>query len=112
MPAVRRGVAPDSKVETFAALRLGINSWRWQGVLFYIRAGLGHADDWHIKVATFQHRLQRREDLLVGQIARRAEEDQGVGALCRPEDSILRRHLKLSLELTNGIPPEFSATWE
>src|SRR5438874_2923285 len=34
-----RGVAPDSKVETFAALRLGINSWRWHGVPFYIRAG-------------------------------------------------------------------------
>jgi glucose-6-phosphate 1-dehydrogenase len=34
-----RGVAPDSKVETFAALRLGINSWRWCGVPFYIRAG-------------------------------------------------------------------------
>src|SRR6202795_1198863 len=33
------GVAPDSKVETFVALRLGINSWRWQGVPFYIRAG-------------------------------------------------------------------------
>jgi glucose-6-phosphate 1-dehydrogenase len=34
-----RGVAPDSKVETFVALRLGINSWRWHGVPFYIRAG-------------------------------------------------------------------------
>jgi glucose-6-phosphate 1-dehydrogenase len=33
------GVAPDSKVETFAALRLEINSWRWQGVPFFIRAG-------------------------------------------------------------------------
>jgi glucose-6-phosphate 1-dehydrogenase len=33
------GVARDSQVETFAALRLGINSWRWQGVPFYIRAG-------------------------------------------------------------------------
>jgi glucose-6-phosphate 1-dehydrogenase len=33
------GVAADSKVETFAALRLGIDSWRWQGVPFYIRAG-------------------------------------------------------------------------
>ena len=33
------GVAPDSKVETFAALRLKIDSWRWQGVPFYIRAG-------------------------------------------------------------------------
>ena len=34
-----KGVAPGSKVETFAALRLDINSWRWQGVPFYIRAG-------------------------------------------------------------------------
>ena len=33
------GVAPNSKVETFAALRLEVNSWRWQGVPFYIRAG-------------------------------------------------------------------------
>jgi glucose-6-phosphate 1-dehydrogenase len=33
------GVAPDSKVETFAALKLCIDSWRWRGVPFYIRAG-------------------------------------------------------------------------
>src|SRR5258708_15096780 len=33
------GVAADSQVETFAALRLDVNSWRWQGVPFYIRAG-------------------------------------------------------------------------
>jgi len=33
------GVAPGSTVETFAALRLRIDSWRWQGVPFYIRAG-------------------------------------------------------------------------
>jgi glucose-6-phosphate 1-dehydrogenase len=33
------GVAADSRVETFAALRLCIDSWRWQGVPFYIRAG-------------------------------------------------------------------------
>jgi glucose-6-phosphate 1-dehydrogenase len=33
------GVAPQSQVETFAALRLAINSWRWQDVPFYIRAG-------------------------------------------------------------------------
>src|SRR5881409_4054142 len=33
------GVASDSKVETFAALKLHIDSWRWRGVPFYIRAG-------------------------------------------------------------------------
>jgi glucose-6-phosphate 1-dehydrogenase len=34
-----KGVGPNSSVETFAALRLQVNSWRWQGVPFYIRAG-------------------------------------------------------------------------
>jgi glucose-6-phosphate 1-dehydrogenase len=33
------GVAKDSQTETFAAVRLEIDSWRWQGVPFYIRAG-------------------------------------------------------------------------
>lgn len=33
------GVRPDSNVETFAALRLEIDSWRWKDVPFYIRAG-------------------------------------------------------------------------
>jgi glucose-6-phosphate 1-dehydrogenase len=34
-----RGVASDSTVETFAAMRLQIDSWRWEGVPFFIRAG-------------------------------------------------------------------------
>ena len=34
-----KGVAPESMVETFAAVRLTIDSWRWKGVPFYIRAG-------------------------------------------------------------------------
>src|ERR1700674_5902990 len=34
-----KGVPSDSKVETFAALRLEIQSWRWSGVPFLIRAG-------------------------------------------------------------------------
>ena len=33
------GVAPDSKMETFAALKLHVDSWRWRGVPFYIRSG-------------------------------------------------------------------------
>jgi glucose-6-phosphate 1-dehydrogenase len=34
-----KGVAADSQVETFAAIQLEIDSWRWKGVPFYIRAG-------------------------------------------------------------------------
>ena len=33
------GVAPNSQVETFVALQLRIDSWRWRGVPFYIRTG-------------------------------------------------------------------------
>jgi glucose-6-phosphate 1-dehydrogenase len=33
------GVSADSRMETFVALRLKIDNWRWQGVPFYIRAG-------------------------------------------------------------------------
>jgi glucose-6-phosphate 1-dehydrogenase len=34
-----KGVAAESKMETFAALRLHVDTWRWRGVPFYIRAG-------------------------------------------------------------------------
>ncbi|HVB72282.1 MAG TPA: glucose-6-phosphate dehydrogenase [Ktedonobacteraceae bacterium] len=34
-----KGVAPDSQVETFAAVKLTLDTWRWAGVPFYIRAG-------------------------------------------------------------------------
>ena len=33
------GVAPDSATETYAALRLNIENWRWSGVPFFIRTG-------------------------------------------------------------------------
>ena len=33
------GVAPDSTTETYAALRLEIDNWRWSGVPFFIRTG-------------------------------------------------------------------------
>ena len=33
------GVKPNSTVETYVALRLRLDSWRWKGVPFYIRAG-------------------------------------------------------------------------
>src|SRR5690242_13644373 len=33
------GVSKDSETETFAAVKLEVNSWRWKGVPFYLRAG-------------------------------------------------------------------------
>jgi glucose-6-phosphate 1-dehydrogenase len=37
------GVAPDSTVETFSAMQLNIDNWRWAGVPFYLRTGKGLA---------------------------------------------------------------------
>jgi glucose-6-phosphate 1-dehydrogenase len=34
-----KGVAPDSRTESYVALRLRVDTWRWQGVPFYIRTG-------------------------------------------------------------------------
>ncbi|MBV9553221.1 MAG: glucose-6-phosphate dehydrogenase [Alphaproteobacteria bacterium] len=41
VPAYRNaeGVAPDSMTETFVAMRLNIDTWRWAGVPFYLRTG-------------------------------------------------------------------------
>jgi glucose-6-phosphate 1-dehydrogenase len=36
---IEKGVAPDSQVETFSAMKLYIDTWRWADVPFYIRAG-------------------------------------------------------------------------
>jgi glucose-6-phosphate 1-dehydrogenase len=38
------GVDPASQTETFAAMRLEIDSWRWAGVPFYVRTGKGLAE--------------------------------------------------------------------
>ena len=41
VPAYRKepSVAPDSRTETFVAMKLGIDNWRWAGVPFYLRTG-------------------------------------------------------------------------
>jgi len=44
-------------------------------------AGLGDADDGHVQVTVLDHRLERREDFLVREIAGCAEDDERIGAL-------------------------------
>jgi glucose-6-phosphate 1-dehydrogenase len=41
VPAYRaeKGVAPDSKTDTYVAIRLELNNWRWAGVPFFLRTG-------------------------------------------------------------------------
>jgi len=48
------GVAPDSDVETFAAVRVFVDSWRWAGVPFYLRSGKHLAASVHEIFVTFK----------------------------------------------------------
>jgi glucose-6-phosphate 1-dehydrogenase len=60
------GVAPGSRTPTYAALRLHVDNWRWQGVPFYVRAGKGLARRTTEVSVHFQHIpdcLFGREDL-------------------------------------------------
>jgi glucose-6-phosphate 1-dehydrogenase len=61
------GVARDSQTETFVALRLFIDNWRWQGVPFYLRTGKRLADStsqisFHFR--TVPHQAFPRESML------------------------------------------------
>ena len=39
LPSRRTGWRPESRTETYAALRLHVYNWRWDGVPFYLRTG-------------------------------------------------------------------------
>lgn len=49
------GVAPKSSTETFAALRVEIDNWRWHGVPFYLRSGKSMAERVTEIVVEFKH---------------------------------------------------------
>ncbi|MEU0092121.1 glucose-6-phosphate dehydrogenase [Kribbella sp. NPDC006257] len=48
------GVAPDSDTETFIALKVGIDNWRWAGVPFYLRTGKKMAEGMRIISIAFK----------------------------------------------------------
>jgi glucose-6-phosphate 1-dehydrogenase len=56
------GVAPDSHVETYVALRLVVDSWRWSGVPILIRAGKSLAETATEVLVTFKPPPQRLFD--------------------------------------------------
>ena len=67
------GVAADSATETYAALRLSIDNWRWSGVPFYIRTGK------HLPITQTELRLVFRHPPRLGflrESSRRPDADQ------------------------------------
>ncbi|BCX81114.1 glucose-6-phosphate 1-dehydrogenase [Methylomarinovum caldicuralii] len=53
------GVAPDSTTETYAALKLYLDNWRWRGVPFYLRTGKRLARDRALVAIRFKHPPQQ-----------------------------------------------------
>ena len=53
------GVAPDSETETFVALRVFVDNWRWAGVPFYLRTGKRLAEGHHLLTIGFNRPPRR-----------------------------------------------------
>jgi glucose-6-phosphate 1-dehydrogenase len=83
-------VSPESEVETYAALKLNIDNWRWSGVPFYIRTG---------------KRLSKRKT----QIAIRFKETPGALLRDRDMDTPPANWLLLRIQPDEGIAWEFGA---
>ena len=93
------GVAPDSKTETYAALRLEIDNWRWSGVPFFIRTGK------HLPVTQTELRLVFRRPAaarLPPSRSRRPEPDQLVVKL----DPTTGIQLLVEAQRADGREPE------
>jgi glucose-6-phosphate 1-dehydrogenase len=80
-------VAADSNTETYAALRLMIDSWRWAGVPFYLRTGKrlpGRFTEVVIQFrqapnVMFRDSLLRRENVPPNTLVLRIQPDEGIG---------------------------------
>ncbi|SCZ53367.1 glucose-6-phosphate dehydrogenase [Thiohalomonas denitrificans] len=76
------GVAPDSRTETYTALELHVDNWRWAGVPFYLRTGKRLARQLTEIVVHFRHPplalFPREEALRANVIALRIQPDEGI----------------------------------
>ena len=77
-------VAPDSQTETFAALRLYIDNWRWAGVPFYIRAGKRMPK----RVTEIRIQFKRPPHLTFGREAMKEVDPNAITLRIQPEEGI------------------------
>ncbi len=84
------GVAPDSTTETYVALRIDIDSWRWEGVPFFIRAGKDLADTATEVVIKFKdpplELFTRRQDHETNRLRLRLGRNDGAQMLVQAKD--------------------------
>ncbi len=80
------GIAEDSPSETFVALKLMIDSWRWAGVPFYLRTGKRMPGRYSEVVIQYKHApnmmfrgaLERRKDIGSNQLVLRIQPNEGI----------------------------------
>ena len=78
-----KGVPPDSRTETFAAIKFFINNWRWGGVPFYMRTGKRlptRVTEIVIHFKRTPHHLFQRNDGVItsNQLIIRIQPDEGI----------------------------------
>jgi glucose-6-phosphate 1-dehydrogenase len=79
-----KNVAPDSQTETFAAMRLFIDNWRWAGVPFYIRAGKRLPK----RVTEIRIQFKRPPHLTFGREAMKEVDPNAITLRIQPEEGI------------------------
>jgi len=80
------GIASDSNTETYVALRLKINSWRWAGVPFYLRTGKRMHDRYSEVVIQYKHApnmmfrgaLKRHKNVEPDRLVLRIQPNEGI----------------------------------
>jgi glucose-6-phosphate 1-dehydrogenase len=97
------GVKPHSQVETYVALKVCINSWRWKDVPFYIRTGKSLP----VTATEVVARLRRQPDIFsrdpmpANYVRFRVSPDMTIG---------LGAHVRMPGEIPRGAPVEMMAT--
>jgi len=79
-----KDVAPDSQTETFAALRLFVDNWRWAGVPFYVRAGKRQPK----RVTEIRVQFKRPPHLTFGREAMQDVDSNAITLRIQPEEGI------------------------
>ncbi len=79
-----KNVAPDSQTETFAAMRLFIDNWRWAGVPFYIRAAKRQPK----RVTEIRIQFKRPPHLTFGREAMKEVDPNAITLRIQPEEGI------------------------
>jgi glucose-6-phosphate 1-dehydrogenase len=82
-----KGVAPDSTTETYVALKLSVDNWRWSGVPFYLRTGKRLAR----RASEVRIAFKPPPHITFGREATRQLEPNAISVRIQPEEGVVLR---------------------